>query len=288
MDIQSIEKSFSFYVVKGEEREEVKEYLLSCGKTVGRVGIGGSVHLGHKFLIEKVKSMFDIVIVDYAPWIHYSMISFPESSNYGQGEPVVTRVDKVIESLRKNSVKLDFFFETRPSKKTWDETSFFYNNYGERFRELTEQLGVPNLFCQVAIEEVTGDTEILGKSFLGPKNILIDLISKKVTGSNSKYFPEYYWQAYRDPKFFNIESRTSSNVVLGRVVKEAFQELLDGKSDAEYFSKIGLDFFRERAAFSLIDLDKLERVEHITKNCVLVFMESVFFDYIFIKDGVIQ
>lgn len=287
MDIVYTESS-KFYVVTDEEREEVKNYLKNSGKTVGRVGISGTVHEGHKFIIETVKKLYDVVIVDYASWVR--LVSSRLFSSFAPPS-AVTPPDKVVESLKRNNVSFDYFFCTNITEKISRETSFF-RSYESEFRNVLKKLGftrtsLVTLLWQIIVEEVTGDTEEVGQSFLGPKNILIDLVSKAVVGQNAKYFPNYIWKSYRDPSTFTLESRTSSSILLGKVAREAYSELLRGKTDAKYFANLGSEFYRQEPGFTIIDYKRLEKVDHVTDNCVLVFSEENKFDYIFIKDGMI-
>lgn len=266
-------------------RADLLSYLKDYKGIVGRVGVGGAAHEGHAHVYRQAKNQSDILIIDCAKWIWNAMGFYRDKSNdpekYFSG---------IIDSLKNEKLNLekvvDYVVFTEINDDIWKQVIEF-NSFKDRCFELIIDLGLNNVFSQTMIQPIIGDTELIANSYIGPKNILPDIVSRKIVGEKTNYHPNYIWSFYRNPNSFYTESRTTSDELLGKVIKEVYNEICRGETSFEKLDRIwkDLDLFMLEPRFSIIDLTEVKKVNELTDNCAIVFSESKKADYIFIKDG---
>lgn len=270
-----------------ENKKELKNQL-NLNKNIGFIDIGGVIHKGHSFIIEKCRKLVDVLIVVYVGWNTPSM-NFYKTQEYNDEH---TSFDEVIKSVLKfpETIKnIDFLVYSPPTNFTKEQT-FLNNKNRELCYTFCKNFGVTWLFNQVLLSPIYDDDLVFlyyDKSYTGPKNILVDLISKKILNSGKIYNPKYIWDIYREEKNFCMTSRSSNSIILGKIIKLIYDEvLLNGSINNEKLNEIKSRFpYLLNLEIPIIDLEIVERINQISKNCVITCTDETNGDYLFIKDG---
>ncbi len=273
-------------------RTALLEYLEGTKQVSGTIDIVGSVHEGHFKLLEECKKKCDILVVEYSKFWGEAAVYYKENkyipTEYAYSEE--DNVDKSKTTFSQEMLKVDkivdFVVYSPMNRRRWEETLFF-EKYKEEFIKVHNDIGLPSVFHLSAAYPIHSEVvESCTKTFAGCKNLVMGAVMRKIIPKEYLiYNPETIWFLYRDPKTFHVVSRTSGSPTLGKMAKEAFDRLLEGKRDFKTFEDISNEWFLEERYFSIVDWKTAEKLSCVNDNCVIVFADDTKCDYVILKDG---
>jgi hypothetical protein len=272
-------------IYEGPRKQEVLRYLRECNKVVGLVEVVEGIHIGHINLIKKAKERCDIICVEFLKFWLGSLQEIKNatsrpSQNFSFEEDFVLPL-KSIENV------VDYVFCSEINKRILEEQNYIKDHYFKDFVKVHKELGIPSVTLPSAGYHLHTDVaDSVTHVFAGPKCIVQNIVMRKVIPENKLvYKPEIIWNFFRDPKTGILISRTSGDITLGWMVKEARSELLSGKGDFSRFEEISRSMFLLKREFSIIDFKTVEKLDRITDNCVIVYASGLKTDYICVVDG---
>lgn len=266
-----------------EDKSELKKYLNDDTKTIGAMDIGGIAHNGHHFIFNECKKLVDILIVIFVEW-NYSALSFTRSGKFPEIEH--NRFSMTIDSLLKSSETIDYLVYS-PITDFIKEQTINININKELSYSFCENIGVKSIADMVLISSVYDNDLKDLNYYTGPKNILIDLISRKLFDSSKIYNPTYLWKSLRDKKTFHTISRSSNRLLFGLLLKKVYDHIIsNGNIDNKRLIEIrNMVSYEKNVNMAIIDLQTLNKLDQTSNNCVIYCNDIEYFDYLFIKDG---
>lgn len=263
-----------------KDKKDLKKHLDN-DKVIGAIDIGGIAHEGHSFIIDECKKLVDILIVIYVSWNHPAYYFY-------KGIPEVNfpTFDEVAKSLLKDSKNIDFLVFS-PITDSINNQIIRNNKNKELCYNCCKDLEVIELYPWILLSPIYDEDLKDLNYFTGPKNILIDLISKKILNSDEVYNPKYLWNSIRDKNTFHIISRNSNKQILGLINNNIYNEIIsNGSVDINKINEIkNKSNYIDGLNIPIIDLKTLEKINKTTDNCAIVSNVGICFDYLFIKDG---
>lgn len=275
-----------------EDKSTLKQHLLDESKTVGAIEIGGPVHEGHGFIINEVRKLVDILIVVYFEWLN-PVIDFykTEQWNTDKKYTLFNDVSKSIIDIPELCNIVDFLVNSPLTEhiKKQTEDNIIHN---DKCYILCKDLGLNNshlyyiLIAPIQDNDLNVDLKQI-KYYIGCKNILPDIIAKRLLSSDKVYNPEYIWKPLRNEKTSEIISRSSNRKVFGIISKLIYDEIIkNGHIDNIKLNEIKNKFgYIHNLDIPIIDLQELKRINKTNNNCVIVCNDEECADYIFIKNG---
>lgn len=272
-----------------EDRQDFIKFLTeqqNSGKIIGKTGMMGRTHKGHGHLFRKVKELCDISVIFYAQWM-IDAVRKMKNFQYEHRSKDLISFDDVILSIKNDYENIEQYIDylvfspmTPPILK--DVNHFL--TLEDYVYTYCDSLQVPFLSPLVLFQPIR-DPDFLNfnNDYCGPKNILLDLIARKILNSGDSYKCKYIWSFYRDPKTFHTESRTSSSMELGSIIKEVHNSLISKTFSIE---KIKNKFsYQKNLQITIVDLNTLKLLDKPSEFCNIICSTGMRADFLYIKDN---
>ena len=267
-------------VIEGQEKfEELVKFAKDNNKRICRFGISGTVHAGHLLVLSKIRKECDILIADVNEYIFE-----PWNSLVGRVVYPIPDHSLVEKSLRESGI-VDFLIFNNSTKEYQENSLKLILEYKDRFFTFCKQLGfTKDLAVNSLIFGILSPIDDVTTSYVGPKCITQFKVAEKIFGQTNRWVPEFVWDFQRNLDGGAV-SRTRGSVTLSKTVAKAVKELKRGVTNFQTLNGLMYEYFMEDPHFTIVDLSSVEKVDHITDNCSLVFMDGILSDYIHIKNG---
>jgi hypothetical protein len=266
-------------VTNQKELENLVEYSKNEKKRICRLGISGVVHDGHLFILNKIRKECDILIADINEYILWPWRTLLRQTNF----PTLD-YDFASKVLNESGI-VDFLVFNKSTPEYQKESLEFVMKYKDKFYTYCKNLGLTkDLAINCLIFGILSPIDDVTTSYVGPKCITQIKIAEKIFGQENRWSPEFIWDFCRN-KDGGTLSRSRGSVVLSHTVSSAVKELKRGVTDLESLNKLMYEYFMEDPHFTIVDLNTVEKVDHITDNCSLIFMDGARSDFVHIKNG---
>ena len=264
-------------ITSEKEFLDTVDYLKNCGKSVGRFAFNGTLHDGHKHILEKIRPECDILVADL---VHY-MRFHPATDENAWSNPDINLVKEQL----KEGPKVDFFIFNNFVDNIHEKRVFIKENFLQKFVSYGESINLNrDLILHAAGLELTSAVDYVSTSYIGPKNAVVVLLAEKIFERKLSWNWKIIWSCYRTDGYIAV-SRTRGSIVLSKIALKAVEQIKNGVIDVSLFEKLMYDYYLENPKITVLDLKTLERINTLSDNCVLIFMDSRKSDFVFIKEG---
>lgn len=269
-------------------REEILKYLKYCKKKVGVVEIVGYVHEGHKNIIKEAKKLCDILCVEYLEFWKYET-TYLKTTNRLIRKPLYNFSKYFIQPLEDIADSIDYIFYSRSTNDILKQTNYIKDVYLQDFIKLHNELGVPSGVSESAGYHIHDDVvDACTDVFAGPRCIIQNLTMRKIIPSDKLFYKPQIIGGFTRKKSGEVISRSSTSKTIGLMIKEIHKEILSGKSASkliDIYKGYFLGNFVQKPEFSIIDLDKVEKIPEVSDNCVIVLGDKILYELLIIKNG---
>ncbi len=269
-------------------REKTLKYLKHCKKKVGVVEIVGYVHEGHKNIIKEAKKFCDILCVEYLEFWRYET-NYLKSETRSTSSLLSDFMKDFAGPLKDIEEYIDYVFYSKSTDDILKQTNYIKENYLENFIKLHNDLGIPSIASDSAGYHIHDDVvDACTDVFAGPRCIIQNLTMRKVIPPDKlSYKPQIIGKFTRKESGETI-ARSSSSKTIGLMIREIYKEILKGGSGEnllEVYKGYFLGDFLRKPEFSIIDLDKVEKISTISNNCVIVLGDTSIYEFMIIENG---
>jgi len=251
------------------------DIIKNSNKTFGRIGFVGDCRQGNFQFFKEAKKYCNVLIaehVDYLQKIYYLARNMTPCPTFPSFETIKikltgnTDVNFLINSLINDEI----------TQKAY--TSIEY--YNETIKWCYDlNLNKPfsfRLSAQVLYNMIDTPMKQI-QSFICPYNILSNLISKKF---NSTYQPMYIWQNFQNGFINHIEFDQS----LLKIINIMVDKILTGITSYTDLNKCMYSYYMEKPQFIMLDMNTLEKIDHINKNCIMILQNEKNTEVFFIQN----
>lgn len=262
-----------------EKLDELVSFAKSSNKRICRMGISGDVHEGHIFVLEKIRKDCDILIADFNEYISESWNFLSNRTIQGFPTPSLA-----IKALQETEI-VDFVIFNKSTEEYQKRSIDLVLKHQDKFYSYCKELGLSkDLAVNCMIFGILSPIDEVTTSYVGPKCVAQVKIANKIFGNKVNWNPEFIWDFRRNPAGGSV-SRRRNSIVLSKTVSNVVTELKRGIVDFKSLEQVTKEYYMEKPGFSIIDLNTVEKVDHITDNCSIIIMDDLLSDFIHIKNG---
>jgi hypothetical protein len=265
--------------------DELIDIIKNSNKIFGRIGFVNVCRWGQmpilnghprrNNLYSEAKKHCDVLIGDY--------IEFTHSAYYIAAGIPATPVNysfETIYNMISDNTDIDYFIKT---PMTDSMLKNIYDNIECYNKALAwcGNLGLPNIFSLIVSTQALCNTisyplRQITKSFVDPRGILCNLISQKY---NTVYRPIFLWNFFRE-----LPACQGTEIILLKIINIMADKIKAGISSYAELYKCMYEYYLEKPKLVLLDMNTLEKIDHINANCIMILQNLNNAELFYIKD----